>query len=79
MYAAGYIFSRTFFIAWVVIATIWVWGTMLVAGFFPIIDGAGQLKRVYLGLTKGSSGARNDEASDSAVETDQTIFQSEGK
>jgi hypothetical protein len=50
MYASKYVFGRTFFIAWIIIAIIWVWGTMLVAGFYPIIDGWPQLKRVYRGL-----------------------------
>jgi hypothetical protein len=76
MYASGYIFSRSFFIAWIVVAVVWVWGTMLVAGFFPIIDGAGQLKQVYLGLTKGLKVKEADRASDTVVETAETIFQS---
>lgn len=75
MYASGYIFNRNFFIAWIVVAIIWVWGTMLVAGFFPIIDGAGQLKQVYLGLKGGRKVAEADRASDTVVESDETIFQ----
>ncbi|KAF4428845.1 DUR3-Urea permease [Fusarium acutatum] len=50
MYAAKYVFGKTFFVAWIVIAIIWVWGTMFVAGFYPIIDGWPQLKTVYRGL-----------------------------
>ncbi|KAF5124316.1 putative urea active transporter 1 [Metarhizium anisopliae] len=53
MYAANYVFSRSFFVAWVVVSIIWVWGTMLVAGFYPIIDGWGQLSQVYRGLCQG--------------------------
>lgn len=31
-----------FYSAWLVIAIIWLWGTLLVAGFYPIIDGGYQ-------------------------------------
>ncbi|KHN95585.1 sodium/proline symporter [Metarhizium album ARSEF 1941] len=53
MYAANYVFSRSFFVAWIVVSIIWAWGTMLVAGFFPIIDGWGQLNQVCRGLRQG--------------------------
>lgn len=53
MYAAKYIFSIKFFEAWVIVSIIWVWGTMLVAGFFPIIDGWDQISLVIWGLKKG--------------------------
>ncbi len=50
MYAAKYVFTKPFFAAWIVVAIIWVWGTMLVAGFFPIIDGRRQLTQVWRAL-----------------------------
>jgi hypothetical protein len=66
MYGSGYIFGKTFFAAWVVIAIIWVWGTMFVAGFFPIIDGWAQLKSVYKGLkTSKQAGRSEGESEDS--------------
>lgn len=41
-----------FFVAWVAIGIIWLWGTMLVAIFYPVIDGGyQQLLQVYRGLT----------------------------
>ncbi|KAK2804071.1 hypothetical protein FQN51_002602 [Onygenales sp. PD_10] len=39
MYAAEYIFGKSFFIAWLLVAIIWLWGTMLIAIFYPLIDG----------------------------------------
>lgn len=68
MYAAEYIFSHKFFVAWVVVSIIWVWGTMLVAGFFPIVDGWRQIRLVLRGL---SSRQENLSASNSVevVET----------
>lgn len=53
MYASGYIFSKAFFSAWIVVSIIWVWGTMLVAGFYPIIDGREQILQVWRGLSGG--------------------------
>lgn len=41
-----------FFIAWVVVGIIWLWGTMLVAIFYPIVDGGiQQISQIYKGLT----------------------------
>lgn len=38
--------------AWVVIGIIWLWGTMLVAIFAPLLDGGiQQILQVYRGLT----------------------------
>lgn len=53
MYASKYIFSKTFFTAWVVIAIIWVWGTLLVAGFYPILDGRQQLAAIWTAVREG--------------------------
>ncbi|KAJ4864068.1 sodium:solute symporter family domain-containing protein [Trichoderma breve] len=50
MYGSKYIFEKGFFVAWIVVAIIWVWCTMLIAGFYPIIDGRRQLLLVYRGL-----------------------------
>lgn len=64
MYAAKYVFDSKFFAAWVVVSIIWVWGTMLIAGFFPIVDGWGQIRLVVRGIR----GVLNKKA---APETDQ--------
>ena len=53
MYAAKYVFSQTFFKAWLVVAIIWVWGTLLVAGFFPLINGRKQFVSIYKALRYG--------------------------
>ncbi|KAF4257325.1 hypothetical protein KXW28_003122 [Aspergillus fumigatus] len=56
MYGAKYIFGKTFFVAWVVVAVIWLWTTMLVAIVYPIVDGGvQQMAQVYQGLTKGEA------------------------
>ncbi|GIJ83275.1 hypothetical protein Asppvi_002094 [Aspergillus pseudoviridinutans] len=53
MYGAKYVFGKTFFVAWVVVAIIWLWGTMLVAIVYPIVDGGvQQMVQVYQGFTR---------------------------
>ncbi|KAJ5206392.1 Sodium/solute symporter [Penicillium cf. griseofulvum] len=51
MYGSGYVFGKKFYIAWVVVAIIWLWLSMLVAIFYPIFDGGlEQIRDVYRGL-----------------------------
>ena len=57
MYASKYIFSKTFFNAWLVVAIIWVWGTMLVVGFFPLIGGRRQFVAIWNALRHKQSSA----------------------
>ena len=41
---------KQFYSAWLVISIIWLWGTLLVAGFFPIIDGRHQILGIFKAL-----------------------------
>ncbi|KAF5527919.1 putative urea active transporter 1 [Colletotrichum aenigma] len=50
MYATKYIFSKEFFIAWVVMSLIWLWWTLLMVGIYPIWDGRRQIGTVLTGL-----------------------------
>ncbi|KAI1073620.1 urea active transporter [Whalleya microplaca] len=47
MYASRYIFQKGFFVAWLVIALVWIWITLFVVGFYPIIDGRAQILAVW--------------------------------
>ncbi|KAJ4371526.1 hypothetical protein N0V83_004745 [Neocucurbitaria cava] len=53
MYASKYIFGKGFFAAWLVIAIIWLWGTLIVVGFYPIVDGRHQLLAVWRAVREG--------------------------
>ncbi|KAJ6014835.1 hypothetical protein N7540_009426 [Penicillium herquei] len=56
MYGSRYIFGKEFFVAWVVVGIIWLWGTMLIAIFYPLLDGGfQQIHQVYQGLTHGKT------------------------
>lgn len=50
MYGSNYIFGKKFFEAWVIVSIVWVWLTMLVAGFYPLIDGRKAIANVFLSL-----------------------------
>ncbi|KAF7181258.1 hypothetical protein CNMCM7691_000476 [Aspergillus felis] len=64
MYGAKYVFGKTFFVAWVVVAIIWLWGTMLVAIVYPIVDGGvQQMIQVYKGFTRGKTATSTPVAS----------------
>lgn len=39
MYAAKMVFGKTFFVAWIVVSLIWLWLALIVANFYPLIDG----------------------------------------
>ena len=73
MYGSKYIFSKTFFNAWLVVAIIWIWGTLLVAGFFPLIGGYHQFRAVWAGLRRGRHGLFESESTpDSPAEKNST-------
>jgi urea-proton symporter len=65
MYAAKYVFGKTFFTAWTVVAIIWVWGTMLIAGFYPLIDGREQIRDVWRLFRTGGNGHKTESGSGS--------------
>ncbi|KAF4547828.1 Sodium:solute symporter-like protein 2 [Elsinoe fawcettii] len=67
MYAAKYIFSKSFFTAWLVVAIIWLWCTLLIAGFYPIIDGREQLWTIWKAW-RGKPAEVKSTSSDSAEE-----------
>ncbi|KAI5458474.1 urea active transporter [Mariannaea sp. PMI_226] len=57
MYAANYIFSKTFFVAWNAVSLIWLWLSLIVIGIYPIWDGRDQLLAVFNNLRlRGSRG-----------------------
>jgi hypothetical protein len=64
MYASKYVFGKGFFVAWLVISMIWLWGTLFIVGFYPILDGWSQISEVGRGFW---SGTKNQEGSGSVV------------
>ncbi|KAF2501883.1 hypothetical protein BU16DRAFT_613715 [Lophium mytilinum] len=71
MYASKYIFGQKFYAAWVVISLIWLWGTLFIAGFYPLIDGRQQLADVFRAIVNGKGKKQNSGNSsdlDSGVE-----------
>ncbi|GAD95708.1 urea active transporter [Paecilomyces variotii No. 5] len=55
MYGSHYVFEKGFFAAWVIVAIIWLWLTMLMATFYPLIDGGiQQIGQIIRGLRQGA-------------------------
>ena len=73
MYAAKYIFEKGFYVAWLVVAIIWVWGTMFITGFYPIIDGRQQIWNVIQLLRKGETEAETIDGRESVEREQVTI------
>lgn len=69
MYASNYIFSKAFFTAWLVIAIIWLWCTLLIAGLYPIIDGRKQLLFIWKAWRRGPELARKESSDSSPAST----------
>lgn len=82
MYASKYIFGQSFFAAWLVIAIIWLWGTLFVVGFYPIIDGRYQLLAVWRAIRDGKhrkvkQGDVTDESSGGSGEVTPQVVEAE--
>ena len=79
MYASKYVFGQSFFAAWLVISIIWLWGTLIVVGFYPIIDGWRQIGDVFRAIKAGGwrKAETKREGSESASGNDTPL--SEGK
>jgi len=55
MYGTGYIFSRKFFTGWVVVGILWLFGSLLCVGVYPVWEGRNDLwqtaKAIYLDVS----------------------------
>ncbi|CAI4212631.1 unnamed protein product [Parascedosporium putredinis] len=71
MYASKYIFEKGFYVAWLVVAIIWVWGTMFITGFYPIIDGREQIWNVIKLLRNGQQ--KTIEGRESSVDGEEGV------
>lgn len=79
MYASKYIFGKGFFIAWLVIAIIWLWGTLFVVGPYPIVDGRGQLLAVWRAVRGGENSKEKENHVSDSGSAEETPTVVEGK
>lgn len=73
--------NHQFFAAWLIVAIIWLWGTLFVVGFYPIIDGRAQIALVYKALTmpkqkQVASGGSSEFEKTSSTEKDAKVEES---
>lgn len=55
LYGTGYVFSKSFFTGWVVVGIIWLIGSLMAVGIFPVWEGRkdlwGTMKSIYLDIS----------------------------
>ncbi|OKP10710.1 Urea active transporter [Penicillium subrubescens] len=54
MYAAKFVFSKGLFVAWIVVAEIWLWVTLLIVGFYPLWNGRHKILLIARSITVGA-------------------------
>ena len=62
MYVSKYQFSKTCFNAWLVVAIVWRWVPLLVAGSFPLVGGRRQFRVIWQALRHGNNGGASGTA-----------------
>lgn len=50
MYGSSYVFSRRFFTGWVVVGIIWLFGSAIAVGLYPLWEGRRSMARVARGI-----------------------------
>ncbi|OAL57436.1 SSS family solute:Na+ symporter [Pyrenochaeta sp. DS3sAY3a] len=71
MFGAKMTFTKSFFTAWIVISLIWLWFTLLVSNFYPLIDGGAKQIWTVLSGRKGTKGT-TEYSDDSGISTPPT-------
>ncbi|KAK0726198.1 Sodium:solute symporter family-domain-containing protein [Apiosordaria backusii] len=56
MYGSGYIFSKPFFTGWVMIGIIWIFGSFIGVGLFPVYESRATLSRTFKYIFKDLTG-----------------------
>ncbi|KAE8334073.1 Sodium:solute symporter family-domain-containing protein [Aspergillus sergii] len=65
MYGARMSFSKSLFIAWIVISLIWLWFTLVVAIFYPLVDGG--IQQIWTVLKGTKAGSTISDGADSTI------------
>ncbi|PVH97304.1 hypothetical protein DM02DRAFT_597799 [Periconia macrospinosa] len=78
MYASKYVFGPNFFAAWVVVAVVWLWGTLFVVGFYPVIDGQGQILEVWRAVRRARGYDKGGKRGDSSASGERGEVEGEG-
>ncbi|EEU34692.1 uncharacterized protein NECHADRAFT_70607 [Fusarium vanettenii 77-13-4] len=73
MYGSSYVFSKEFFTGWVVVGIIWLCGSSIAVGLFPLWEGRHSMLRVAKGMLGKSTKFEDDPAIEGKVVDDETI------
>lgn len=50
LFGSSYIYSKSFFIGWVVVSFIWIWVSVLICVVWPVVESLGALRGILSGL-----------------------------
>lgn len=73
MYGSSYVFSKEFFTGWVVVGIIWLFGSSVAVGLFPLWEGRHSMLRVARGILGKSSKFEADPAIEGKMVDEETI------
>ncbi|KAG6036939.1 hypothetical protein E4U41_005392 [Claviceps citrina] len=72
LYGSGYIFSKPFFTGWVAVGIIWIFGSFIAVGLYPVWESRRTLlrmaSRILKGMGKGTATGTDEKALSAAVE-----------
>lgn len=78
MYGSSYVFSKPFFTGWVTVGIIWIFGSSIAVGLFPLWEGRASLVRVFKGMFGlGSAEERMMVTEEKIVEGEKDDFEKE--
>ncbi len=79
MYGSSYVFSKPFFTGWVVVGIMWLFGSAIAVGLYPLWEGRQSMARVFRGiLGKGTKNIQAETVA-KALEVDDPTSEPEKK
>lgn len=79
MYGSAYVFSKPFFTGWVVVGIIWIFGSAMAVGLFPLWEGRQSMARVFKGMVGQGKKQHTVETVGKALDSEEPAAEPEKK
>ncbi|KAI1248533.1 hypothetical protein MGN70_009732 [Eutypa lata] len=79
MYGSAYVFSKPFFTGWVVVGIIWLFGSAIAVGLFPLWEGRKSMARVFKGMLGKGTKTQTVETVGKSLESEEPAAEPEKK
>lgn len=79
MYGSSYVFSKPFFTGWVVVGIIWLFGSSIAVGLYPLWEGRQSMARVFRGISGKGTRPQSVEMVGKAIEPEESVAEPEKK